>query len=127
MRLGRRLSNGAERQKGKKREDDRPPCSTTKLRGTPTRLPQMDPDKLQDVVAVALTIGGLVVAARSRLGAALARRIAGEGREPPYQERILALQDDVALLRSQMQEAQERLDFTERLLARLKPPRDPGA
>ena len=88
---------------------------------------------MQGVVAVlglmvpvlALSVVGFFVLARSRIGEALARRIAGERHDPEFEERILALQEDVALLRGQLQETQERLDFAERLLARPEPEMSP--
>jgi hypothetical protein len=93
----------------------------------------MNPDKLQDVVAVlallipvlGLSIGGLFVLARSRIGEALARRIAGERRDPDYEARLLELEDELALLRGQLLDTQERLDFTERRLARPELPQEP--
>jgi hypothetical protein len=92
----------------------------------------MDPDIMQGVVAVlglmvpvlGLSVVGLFVLGRSRIGEALARRIAGERHDPEYAEQILALEEDVALLRGQLQETQERLDFAERLLARPEPARE---
>jgi hypothetical protein len=92
----------------------------------------MDPDVIQGVIAVlglmvpvlGLTVVGLFVLSRSSIGQALARRIAGERQDPEYDERLLALQEDVAALRGQLQETQERLDFTERVLARAEPPRE---
>jgi hypothetical protein len=92
----------------------------------------MDPDIMQGVVAVlglmvpvlGLSVVGLFVLGRSRIGQALARRISGERHDPEYEERMLALQEDVTLLRGQLRETQERLDFAERLLARPKPSRE---
>ncbi len=89
----------------------------------------MDPDVIDGVVAflglmvpvMGLSIVGLVVLSRSRLGEALARRIAGETGDPDIEEHILALQEDLAALRGQLQETQERLDFAERLLAKPEP------
>jgi hypothetical protein len=85
----------------------------------------MDPDAFQGVaVFLALTIpllgvsiGGLLLLSRSALGQALARRIAGEHNPPILLEEFRALQEEVADLRAHLQETQERLDFTERLLA----------
>jgi len=50
-----------------------------------------------------------------------------QGQDPQTPARLAALEDDVALLRQQLDETQERLDFTERLLSqqrreRLEPP-----
>jgi hypothetical protein len=82
----------------------------------------MDPDIIHGVVAfLVLTIVGLVVLGRSRIGEALARRIAGEHHDPEFEEQLLALQEDVAALRGQLHETQERLDFAERMLARPGP------
>jgi hypothetical protein len=90
----------------------------------------MDPDILGGVAAVlgpmvpvlGLSIVGLVVLGRSRLGEALARRIAGGRYDPEADEQILALQEEVAALRHQLQEMQERVEFTERLLSRADRP-----
>ena len=92
----------------------------------------MDPDIIQGVIAVlglmvpvlGLTVVGLFLLSRSGIGEAVARRIAGERQDPEYDERLLALQEDVAALRGQLQETQERLDFAERVLARAEPPRE---
>lgn len=86
----------------------------------------MDPDVVQGIAAalammvpvLALSIVGVVVLGRTRLGEALARRIAGGRYDPEMEEQISALQDEVALLRHQLQDTQERVDFTERLLSR---------
>jgi hypothetical protein len=86
----------------------------------------MDPDMVQGIAAalalmvpvLALSIVGVVVLGRSRLGEALARRIAGGRYDPETDEQIASLQEEVAVLRHQLQETQERVDFTERLLSR---------
>jgi hypothetical protein len=86
----------------------------------------MDPDIIQGIVAalglmvpiLGLSIAGVVVLGRSRLGEALARRIAGGRYDPETDEQIAALQEEVAVLRHQLQETQERVEFTERLLSR---------
>jgi hypothetical protein len=93
----------------------------------------MDPDIIHGVAAVlglmipvlGLSIAGLFVLSRSRIGEAVARRIAGERQDPAVEERILELQDEAAALRGQLHETQERLEFVERLLARPEPPREP--
>jgi hypothetical protein len=80
----------------------------------------MDPDILGGVAAVlglmvpilGLSIVGLVWFTRSRPGEAVARRIGGG------HEQISALQEEVAMLRHHLQETQERVEFTERLLSR---------
>jgi hypothetical protein len=86
----------------------------------------MNPDVLSGIAGVlgvmipvlALSIGGLVVLSRSRIGEAMARRIAGDSHHPECESQIAALQDQVDGLQSQVNDAQERLDFAERLLAR---------
>ena len=86
----------------------------------------MDPDIVQGFAAalflmipvLGLASVGVVVLGRSRLGEALARRIAGGRYDPETDEQISALQEEVAVLRHQLQETQERVEFTERLLSR---------
>jgi hypothetical protein len=63
-----------------------------------------------------LSIVGLVVFTRSRLGEALARRIAGGRYDQETGQQISALLEEVAVLRHRLQETQERVEFTERLL-----------
>jgi hypothetical protein len=73
------------------------------------------------VVTIPLIIvgaGGLLLLSRSRLGEAVARRIAGDSRYSGYQEQLDALQDELVGLRNQFSEMQERVDFAERLLSR---------
>jgi hypothetical protein len=77
------------------------------------------------VPMMGLTILRIVVLGHTRIGEALAQRIAGEPRDPELQERLLALLEDVTMLRGQVQETQERLDFAERMLARPEPSREP--
>lgn len=86
----------------------------------------MDPDILQAVAGVlgimiplsAITIGGLVLLSRSRIGEAIARRIAGDTHHPECEGQLEALEDEVGRLRAQLGETNERLDFAERLLTR---------
>ena len=73
------------------------------------------------VVTIPLIVvgaGGLLLLSRSRLGEAVARRIAGDSRYSSSQEQLDALQDELAGLRNQLSEMQERVDFAERLLSR---------
>jgi peptidoglycan hydrolase CwlO-like protein len=88
------------------------------------------------VVTIPLIVvgaGGLLLLSRSRLGAAVAGRIAGDSRYSASQEQVDALQDELAALRNQLSETQERVDFAERLLSRADDTRralsqgDPGA
>ena len=74
------------------------------------------------VVAIPLVIvsaGGLLLLSRSRLGQAVARRIAGDSHDPGYQEQLDALQDELAGLRNQFSEMQDRVELAERLLSRV--------
>jgi hypothetical protein len=92
----------------------------------------MDPDLFQGVAVVlavmipllGVSIGGLLLLSRSNLGQALAKRIAGEHDSPMLREQVRTFQEDLADLRTQLQEMHERLDFTERLLARPEEARD---
>ena len=65
-----------------------------------------------------LSIVGLVLLTRSRLGEAVARRTGGGRYDPETDEQISALQEEVTMLRHQLQETQERVELTERLLSR---------
>ena len=86
----------------------------------------MDPDVITGVTAIlgimiplsAIAVGGILVLSRSRIGEAIARRIAGDGRHPEWDAHLEALEDEVARLRTQLGETNERLDFAERLLVR---------
>jgi hypothetical protein len=70
------------------------------------------------IPVIVVGVGGLLLLSRSRLGEALARRIAGDSRDPAGQEQVDALQDELLGLRNQISEMQERIDFAERLLGR---------
>jgi hypothetical protein len=86
----------------------------------------MDHDILQGVAGVlgimiplsAITIGGLLLLSRSRIGEAIARRIAGDTRDPECEAQLEALEDEIGRLKAQLGETNERLDFAERLLTR---------
>jgi hypothetical protein len=86
----------------------------------------MDQDILNGVVGAlgimiplfALSIGGFLVLSRSRIGEAIARRIGGEAKDPEREAQLEALEDEVARLRGQLGETNERLDFADRLLTR---------
>jgi hypothetical protein len=87
----------------------------------------MGPDILSGIASVlgvmvpvlALSIGGLLLLSRSRIGEAVARRIAGDSHHPECESQIASLQDQVDGLQSQLSDTQERLDFAERLLTRV--------
>ena len=84
----------------------------------------MDPDVLAAAAAVllvmipvlGLSIAGVLLIGRSRLGEAVARRIAGDSLHPECQAQLDGLQDELAALRAQLTETHERLDFMERVL-----------
>jgi len=69
-----------------------------------------------------LTVGfmswALVAIARGPLGQALSRRIAARHADTDLAHEVVALQEQVEELRRVVEETQERLDFTERLLVR---------
>mgnify|MGYP000617677289 CR=1 FL=1 len=64
---------------------------------------------------------GLIVFANTAIGKALARRIGGEAHpqlEQDVHQHLLDVQSDMAAMRQELLETQERLDFAERLIAR---------
>lgn len=63
-----------------------------------------------------LIIIGFIIISRTRLGEALAHRIAG-GTPSELAAQIEAMEAELASLRGQLAETQERLDFAERILA----------
>ena len=67
---------------------------------------------------IAVSVGGLLLLSRSRLGGAITQRIVGNSRSSTIQEQVDALHDALAELRNQLSEMQERVDFAERLLSR---------
>ncbi len=71
---------------------------------------------MEDILAIILIFGGgtLTVLAFSPVGRALADRIRGHAPEAPYDPELIA---EVQSLRVDVGELQERVDFTERLLA----------
>ena len=60
---------------------------------------------------------GLVRLAQGPVGQALARRIQGHAGDPELAADMAELKDQVDLLRRQLEETQERVDFAERLLS----------
>jgi hypothetical protein len=86
----------------------------------------MDPEMMQGLARVfglmipllALSIGGVLVLSRTRIGEAIARRIGGDTRDPAVEAHLEALEDELTRLRGQLGETNERLDFAERLLTR---------
>jgi hypothetical protein len=76
---------------------------------------------MEDILAIVFIFGGgtAILLAFSPIGRAMADRIrhgvSGGGPDPAVQEELARLRDDVV-------ELQERLDFTERMLAQSKEP-----
>jgi hypothetical protein len=70
------------------------------------------------IPVVAIVISGMVKIARLRAQSQVAL-------PPEIEQRMGALEDDVNTLRHELAETQERLDFTERLLARNSEERRP--
>jgi hypothetical protein len=67
---------------------------------------------------IGLLIGGFVVFSRSEIGRALAQRISGgAAANSAVDAELQALHGEIEALRSDLIETQERLDFTERMLA----------
>jgi len=67
---------------------------------------------------IGLMIGFFVVFSKSELGRALAHRISGRaGASPELENEVRELRGEVEALRAELGETQERLDFTERMLA----------
>jgi len=71
------------------------------------------------IPVLALSIGGLLLLSRSRLGEAVTRRIAGERHHPECEAQLDGLEAELSALRTQLSETQERLDFAERMLTRI--------
>jgi hypothetical protein len=86
----------------------------------------MEPEILQGLTRMlglmiplfAISIVGVLVLSRTRIGEAIARRIGGGARHPEWEAELEALEDEVARLRGQLGETNERLEFAERLLTR---------
>ncbi len=69
------------------------------------------------IVAAAVVV---IRVAQSQLGQALARRISGRGAagDQELREEVMELREMVSHLEQRLAEGEERIDFTERLLAR---------
>ena len=82
----------------------------------------MNPGNLGVMIPIiGLLIGGFVVFAKSEIGRALAHRIRGGATESSVvEEELHALRGEVDAIRAELLETQERLDFTERMLAGVK-------
>lgn len=92
---------------------------------------------MEDILAVILIFGGgtAFLISISPIGKAIAERIRAKapGVPPALEDQQDAILEELASLRRELTEVQERMDFAERLLARersaerLPPPRAPGA
>jgi hypothetical protein len=76
------------------------------------------------IITTGLFFWGIVQVARSPVGQALGRRLQGRYAQvdPELVAEVAALRDQVDSLQQQLMETQERVDFTERLLARGRQP-----
>jgi hypothetical protein len=72
-------------------------------------------------ITLFLTIGAVAIF-RGPLGKALGERIAGRGQAPDASAETEQLRAEVEELRWRLTEVEERMDFTERVLARHKEP-----
>ena len=79
----------------------------------------MDKQELAVLIPVlAVFFVGMVALSRTMIGKALARRIGGEVEVgPALAAEVESLRVEVAELRGELLETQERLDFTERMIA----------
>jgi hypothetical protein len=84
------------------------------------------------ITGLAITLAGIygfVRFSQGPVGQALGRRIQGQtGPDPNVVAEVAELRDQLDQLRRQLEETQERVDFTERLLSQQRPAeRLPGA
>ena len=81
---------------------------------------------MEDILAIIFLFGGgtAICLAFSPVGRALADRIRGRHAEPAYDPELMA---EVQSLRGDVVELQDRVDFTERLLAQRNEPVQLGA
>jgi len=93
------------------------------------QLPPNFPDQMIPIMGMATGIVSMVViglvivkVAQSQLGQALARRISGRAGagDQELREEVMELRELVGHLEQRIAEGEERIDFTERLLARGK-------
>jgi hypothetical protein len=83
----------------------------------------MNPDFLVPLAAIAIVMVGLVKIARHWSLGAQARSGGGVNQ---LQERVDAMEQDIATLQHDLVEAQERLDFAERMLVQSQQPKQLG-
>jgi len=81
----------------------------------------MDPGQIAVLIPIVAIICGTVVKVASTYRSTHQPPAGGDANP-----RLEALEEELAAMRQELSEAQERLDFTERLLARGKPPDNPG-
>jgi hypothetical protein len=95
----------------------------------------MDPEviplagMLTGLLITGACVWGVVKMAQSPIGQAIGRRIQGRhgGADSEVREELMELRERVELLHDQLAETHERLEFTERLLAKQRDPdRLPG-
>lgn len=80
------------------------------------------------VIVMGLLSWGLVNIFRGPVGQAIARRIHGHGGDPELAAEVFDLKNQVDALQGRLAEAEERLDFSERLLAqRAESTKEPAA
>ncbi len=74
---------------------------------------------MEDILALILIFGGgtLIAVSFSPVGRAIADRIRGISVEPPPDP---AVYEELERMRTEMSELQERVDFTERMLAKTR-------
>jgi len=79
----------------------------------------MDPGAMAMLIPIfGILVGGLAIFTRSHLGHALAERVAGRaGGSHELEADVRELRSEVEALRGELSETQERLDFTERMIA----------
>ncbi len=95
------------------------------LQGIPPGFPgEMIPIMGMVTGIISMVVIGLVIVkvAQSQLGQAIARRISGRSgtEDQELREEVMELRELVGHLEQRLAEGEERIDFTERLLARGK-------
>ena len=83
----------------------------------------MEPGAMALMIPIfGILIGGMAIFVRSHIGHAIADRISGRTAPPPeFEAELRELRSEVDTLRAELADTQERLDFTERMLASGKP------
>jgi hypothetical protein len=76
---------------------------------------------LTGLLITTAAIWGGVRVAQGPLGQALAHRLRGRSGDAELSHEVAELRDQVDLLRHQLEETQERMDFAERLLSQRAP------